>query len=233
MDEKKHPNSSESKRDQSTAESENPNMTRPILKRSKTRRWIYPALYLGAAAVIIGVVYAKTQSGGGATAPVVSPSVTDTGNPSPDTTQADTFIWPVNVAHKVTLGFFSADGTAKQQAAALVQYGGSYYAHKGVDIQSDTGTSFDVLAALAGKVTLVENNPLYGWTVEVTSNDGYVEKYESLGNVTVKTGDNVSQGETIGTSGTCRFEENQGNHLYFQVNQDGKLLNPLDLLPKE
>ncbi|MCY0888726.1 MAG: M23 family metallopeptidase [Alicyclobacillaceae bacterium] len=236
MDDKKHPTPSQGSHgtNDSAPEPEKPNLKAPVGKRTRTtrsRRWLYPALYLGAAAVIIGLVYAKTQFGGAA--PAVSPNAIDTNTTAP-TTAAETFVWPVGggTGFKVSLGYFEPNGSASEQAAALVKYDNSYYAHQGIDIKSDTAAAFNVTAALSGQVTKVEKNPLYGETVEISSPGGYVEKYESLGDVSVKQGEDVSQGEAIGTSGTCQFEEGQGNHLYFQVNQDGKVQNPMDLLPK-
>ena len=43
--------------------------------------------------------------------------------------------------------------------AAMVQYGDTFTPHMGVDFQDRMMQTFDVLAALSGKVTVVEKNP--------------------------------------------------------------------------
>lgn len=199
-------------------------------RRIFSKRWVYPAIYLGAAAIIIGLMYVKSQVG---TSPVTSNAVDATGT-DVGTSAAETFQWPVSSATqpKVTVGFFNAKGSTQQQAAALVFYDNGYYAHQGYDIQSQDKKPFAVVAALSGKVTAVSNNPLQGQIVEVTSAGGYVEEYESLGAVSVKAGDAVKQGQELGTAGTSEFEKSQGNHLYFQVSKDGAVVDPGSVLPK-
>ena len=60
-----------------------------------------------------------------------------------------------------------------------------------------------------------------------------ITTYESLSEVTVKKGDVVSQGQTIGKSGTNKIEKDLGNHLYFQVTKDDKVLNPENCYNKD
>ncbi|KPV42838.1 M23 family metallopeptidase [Alicyclobacillus ferrooxydans] len=206
-------------------------------RRIFSKRWVYPAIYLGAAALIIGLMYVKSQVG---SSPVTSNAV-ETGTTGQTTTTAatETFQWPVatNVSPKVTLGFFSDKGTQTQQAAALVHYDNGYYAHQGYDIQAADKKTFNVLAAVSGKVTSVDvgktTNPLYGNIVEVTSPNGYQVRYESLGSVSVKVGETVQQGQVLGTSGTSQFELSQGNHLYFAVYKNGVAVDPASVLPKQ
>jgi stage II sporulation protein Q len=232
MDENKHPNQpnaeKENHKGDPLAGKQGPKMKS---RRIFAKRWMYPAIYLGAAALIIGLMYIKSQTGA---SPVTSNAL-DEGNVSTGTTTAaETFTWPVaqNTQSKVSLGFFPDKGTQQQQAAAVVFYDNGYYPHEGYDIKSTTGSAFAVTAAVSGKVSAVTNNPLYGQTVEVQSN-GYTERYESLSNVKVKAGDTIQQGQVIGTSGTCEFEKSQGNHLYFAVYKDGQPVDPGTLLPKQ
>jgi len=201
-------------------------------RRMFSKRWVYPAIYLGAAAIIIGLMYVKSQSG---TSPVTSNAV-DTSTPGQTaTTAAETFSWPVaaSVNPKVTVGFFSAKASASEQAAALVYYDNGYYAHQGDDILAANHQAFNVEAALSGKVTAVTNDPVLGYVVEVTSPGGYVERYESLAaNPKVKVGDNIRLGQVIGTSGTSVMEKSQGNHVYFEIDKNGMAIDPATVLPK-
>ncbi len=206
-------------------------------RRLFSKRWAYPAIYLGAAAVIIGLMYVRTQSGA---VPATSPGV-DTGSTSTSQTAqtassqaAVSYRWPVvqGTQVKVTLGFFNPKGTAAEQAAALVSYDGGYYAHKGYDIQASNQQSFAVVAATSGKVVAVVNDPLKGQTVEIASSDGYTERYESLSSVKVKQGETVQTGQELGMSGTCQFEQAAGDHLYFAIYKGTTAVDPGTLLPK-
>lgn len=237
MDEK-HPTQSQSK-NENQVENGLSNLTKPATtaKRVTSKRWLYPSIYLGAAALIIGLMYVKSQM---ASSPTSSTDATDTGAAQTQTTTTtaaqESFEWPVGSGsggYKVTLGFFPEKGTPAEQAAALVMYDHTYYPHQGLDIKGNTAGTLNVTAAVSGKVTKVEDQPLMGKTVEVTSANGYVEDYESLGSIDVKEGQQVSQGQQIGTAGTSQFEPNQGNHLYFEVLQDGNPIDPTTLLPKQ
>jgi stage II sporulation protein Q len=231
MDEKKHPTQSQSKPEsQKDAELQSSQVRPTVVKRVISKRWLYPALYLGAAALIIGLVYAKSQM---SSSPTVSTG-TDTGS-TQTAVASESFVWPVAAGtnYKVSLGFFPEKGTPQEQAQYLVEYDNTYYPHQGVDIKSSQGTAFDVTAALSGKVASVVNDPLRGTTVTIQSDKGYVESYESLGSVTVKQGDAIKQGTIIGKSGSCEMEKSQGNHLYFEVLQNSKLVNPTTVLPKQ
>ncbi|MCL6454628.1 MAG: M23 family metallopeptidase [Alicyclobacillus sp.] len=205
-------------------------------RRIFSKRWVYPAIYLGAAAIIIGLMYLKSQAG---SSPVTSNAV-DEGvtQGQTATTTTETFAWPVaaSAQPKVTVGFFSSKATQQEQAAALIYYDNGYYPHQGYDIQAANKSTFNVQAALSGKVTAVmtgsKKDPLMGNVIEITSPNGYVTKYESLGSVNVKVGDTVRQGQVIGTSGTSVMEQSQGNHLYFEIDKNGAPVDPGTVLPK-
>jgi stage II sporulation protein Q len=201
-------------------------------RRVLSKRWVYPAIYLGAAALIIGLMYVKSQMGASPT----STGTVDEGTSSvPTTTQAtEQWVWPAakDTQTKVTVGFFPVQGSAQQQAGALVFYDNGYYPHDGIDIKATNGQPFNVVAALSGRVTDVSDNPLYGKTVEVQCANGYTVRYASLDQVNVQKGDTVQQGQVIGRSGTCQFEAGQGNHLFFQVKKDGQPVDPNSVLPR-
>jgi len=233
MDEKKHPNSSQSERENQKVGGAGKTTTPSVANRSVfSKRWLYPAIYLGAAALIIGLMYVKSQ---------VSTAPTAAGiDNAPTTAQAtnqpvETFAWPVaqGTAAKVTLGAFPLHGTAAQQAAALVNYDNSYTPHKGLDIKADSGSAFTATASVSGTVTAVDKNPLEGWIVQVNSADGYQEEYESLADASVHVGQAVQQGQAVGTTGSNLYEANQGNHLFFEVMKAGEYVDPSSLVKSQ
>lgn len=235
MDDKKKSSPSQASKETHKAP-ENPikaGMPRTNSRRVFSKRWMYPAVYLGAAALIIGLMYARSQMGGGTT------STQGAGAQPTGATVAENYSWPVQsgVTPKVSLGFTDSKATAKVQSASLVFYDNAFYPHNGVDIASSNGKQFEVSASVSGKVTDVVDSgndaALYGKTVKVQSPDGYVEVYQSLDSTSVKKGDQIQQGQTIGMSGMCKFEPKAGNHVYFEVDKDNAPVNPMSLLPKQ
>ena len=107
---------------------------------------------------------------------------------------------------------------------------GDWRTHDGVDISASAGTA--VLAACAGTVAGIEDDPLMGTTVTISHAGGYQTVYASLQeHPSVEIGDSVSAGQTIGTVGdTAAAEAAQGPHLHFSVTKDGDVVDPDDFL---
>ena len=102
--------------------------------------------------------------------------------------------------------------------------------HNGVDIAAEAGTK--VCAAADGTVYTVYEDDTMGTTVVITHEDGYTTRYSSLSaEVSVKAGDTVQAGQTIGTVGnTALLETAIGDHLHFSVSCDGDIIDPADFL---
>lgn len=98
--------------------------------------------------------------------------------------------------------------------------------HTGIDIKADK-TSV-IKAAADGIVTSILNDPRYGLTVVISHDEGYETIYSNLLTAEfVVEGEEVKQGQTIGTAGnTASFESGMESHLHFEIMQDGKYLNP-------
>ena len=107
---------------------------------------------------------------------------------------------------------------------------GDWRTHDGVDISASAGTA--VLAACAGTVAGIEDDPLMRTTVTISHAGGYQTVYASLQeHPSVEIGDSVSAGQTIGTVGdTAAAEAAQGPHLHFSVTKDGDVVDPDDFL---
>ncbi|MEY8387055.1 M23 family metallopeptidase [Oscillospiraceae bacterium 38-13] len=102
--------------------------------------------------------------------------------------------------------------------------------HDGVDISAAPGTT--VLAATAGTVSSVEDDPLMGTTVVIAHEGGYETTYANLqAKPTVLPGDLVTAGQIIGAVGTTAAAESaQSPHLHFSVTRDGETVNPEEFL---
>lgn len=102
--------------------------------------------------------------------------------------------------------------------------------HDGVDISAKPGAP--VLAATAGTVSSVEDDPLMGTTVVIDHEGGYTTTYANLqAKPTVQPGDLVTAGQIIGAVGTtASAEAAQSPHLHFSVARDGEAVDPGEFL---
>lgn len=99
--------------------------------------------------------------------------------------------------------------------------------HKGIDIAGPS--DYSILAADSGKVTYAGWINGYGKTIKLDHNNGYITQYAHLNSINVNVGDVVSAGDNIGVMGSTG--RSTGIHLDFEVYLNGKLLNPVDVLP--
>ena len=98
--------------------------------------------------------------------------------------------------------------------------------HTAIDIKADK-TSV-IKSAADGIVRSIINDPRYGLTVIVEHDDGYETVYSNLLTAEfVVEGEEIKQGQTIGTAGnTASFESNMECHLHFELLKNGKYLDP-------
>ncbi|MNE67260.1 Stage II sporulation protein Q [compost metagenome] len=85
---------------------------------------------------------------------------------------------------------------------------------------------------MGGKVTRVEEVPLLGFVVEITHANNLKTVYESVADVKVKQDAEVKQGDVIANAGRNEIEKDLGNHVHFAVYENGELVNPTTVLPK-
>lgn len=102
--------------------------------------------------------------------------------------------------------------------------------HNGIDIAAEAGTK--VCAAADGEVYTVYDDETMGMTVVIRHENGYTTKYSSLAEtVSVKPGDQVTMGQTIGEVGnTALLESALGDHIHFGVTCNGENVDPNDFL---
>ena len=98
--------------------------------------------------------------------------------------------------------------------------------HTAIDIKADK-TSV-IKSAADGIVRSIVNDPRYGLTVIIEHDDGYKTVYSNLLTAEfVVEGEEVKQGQTIGTVGnTAAFESEMDCHLHFELLKDGEYVDP-------
>lgn len=125
---------------------------------------------------------------------------------------------------KILQGFYDYRDDTSKQENSIIYYGNTYMQNSGVDYGYKD--EFEVLSILDGTVSEVSEDDLMGKTVKIKHSNNLISVYQSLGDVSVKEGDNISSGFIIGKSGKSTINEELGNHLHFEIYYDGEVLNP-------
>ena len=133
----------------------------------------------------------------------------------------------------VTVGksYYDYKGEEKAQINSILKHDNTYTQNTGIDYVSEN--TFDVVAILDGSVTDVKDDETTGKSVEIKHENGLISIYQSLSEIKVKKGDIITQGQVIGISGTNELDKDLGNHLHFEIYENGSSVNPDNYLNKE
>ena len=203
-------------------------------KRRRLRKYVIPTICLMLVCTILFSSYKMYQilTAG---VPIIDPSPKDTTS-EVNNSQNDTNITPtVSVSKTIirpytstdvsaTIPYYNIDGTNDEQAAALIYYEGIYMQNTGVLYTSNN--TFDVVSILDGTVKNIKEDSLMGNIVEIEHTNNLTTVYQSLGEVKVKVGDTVKQGDIIATSGQNKIATDTSNALHFEVFYKGEVFNP-------
>ncbi len=110
------------------------------------------------------------------------------------------------------------------QENAIIKHDNTYIQNTGIDYVGNN--IFDVVAILDGTVEKIVEDDSTGKTIEIKHGDNSISIYGSLSEIIVKKGDTVNQGQQIGKSGTNELDKEMGNHLHFEVYNNGQNMNP-------
>ncbi len=123
------------------------------------------------------------------------------------------FIWPLNTTIRITSYFGPSHPL-------------------GIDFGLSHAPGTLVMAVMPGKVTFAGGDACcsYGYYVIVDHGNGLKTLYAHLRSISVSVGQTVSQGQTLGPSGTTGYST--GVHLHFEVHKNGVRVNPLQYLPQ-
>lgn len=129
-----------------------------------------------------------------------------------------------NETVKVLKGYYDRSDDAKIQEKALIYYQNTYMPNTGILYSSNE--SFDVISVLDGKVEDVKTDNLIGNIVTIKHSNNLFTSYQSLNEVMVSVGDEIKQGDLIGTSGPNQITPDSENMLLFEVVYNGVNINP-------
>ncbi len=107
-----------------------------------------------------------------------------------------------------------------------------YRTHSGIDIVSAEGNP--VISSEAGKIISVDDDPLWGRTVQIEHANGMISCYKNLADITpegIEVGSYVNAGGIIGSIGsTALVEIGEEPHLHFEVILNGIAVNPMEYI---
>jgi len=210
------------------------------IQRFFKKRWVYPAVYILAAAIILSsfLWFQSRDEDSKDENPVGYEEHSGRGQRDGEAvetgTNVENFKWPVSNVNEVEVvtPFYDAAKSAEEQEAAILYYGNSFQPNTGIAIRAKNGETFNVLAAMSGQVKLVEQDSVLGNIVVIEHADGIETRYQALSEVLVKKGDKVNQGQVIGKAGQSLINQDAGIHVHFEIRNNDVPVNPLDYFEK-
>ena len=99
--------------------------------------------------------------------------------------------------------------------------------HEGLDFSAEAGTP--VLATAPGQVVRSEWDPNFGNVIEIKHAENFLTRYAHLSKRHVTANTQVNTQTLIGAVGSTG--RSTGPHLHYEIYQNGKVLNPMKVLP--
>ncbi len=198
------------------------------MKHRKLKGYVLPTLYVIVLIVIFGAVSLVSSL------MQVNPSylysvnvLKDISMPVVETLEEDKQIVRPYTSDSVRIKtyFYDVDGTIEEQQQSLIYFENTYMKNTGVLYQDDQ--VFDCVAVLGGTVLNIKEDNILGNVVEIEHTPNLRTIYYSLGEINVKVGEVLSQGDLIGVSGENNITDSSSN-LLFEVYYNGTLINPED-----
>lgn len=122
----------------------------------------------------------------------------------------------------------SAGYPLPQTTTVVLPYGwqvnpktGQAFFHSGVDFLAAVGTPVKAIAA--GTVVFAGEQGSYGKLVIINHNGGLQSRYANLSTIKVSTGQQVKQGDLLGTVGQTGQPDAQQPHLHFEIRSSSPL----------
>lgn len=128
-------------------------------------------------------------------------------------------------------GYYDYKADEDSQLSSIVKHDNTYIQNTGIDYVGEN--TFDVVSILNGTVINVKDDEELGKSVEIKHDNGMISIYQSLSEVYVTKDAIVTQGLVIGKSGENKLDKDLGNHLHFEIYENGGEVNPLNYLNTE
>lgn len=199
------------------------------------KKWFFPAVYITVAAILLTVVvwYQNMDN--------QIPDAEENQEASDHYTsdlydedaqsvmeQTENIKMPVNDQEKaeIVTKFYDATADQEDRENALVFHNNRYHQSTGIDITLGTDEGFDVVASLSGKVEEVKTDPVLGNIISLSHGEDVMTYYASMDEISPDVGDEVKQGDVLGTAGNNLIGKDIGPHIHFELRKSDKTLNP-------
>src|SRR5699024_3996226 len=142
--------------------------------------------------------------------------------------QSENIKMPVTDQEKaeIVTKFYDASAEQEDKENALVFHNNRYYQSTGIDITLEEDESFDVVASLSGQVEDVNEDPIPGNVVTLSDGSDVMTYYASMDDIKKEVGDEVKQGDELGTAGNNLLGKDIGPHVHLELRKSGQSLNP-------
>ncbi len=134
---------------------------------------------------------------------------------------------PYTVEAAIVLDFY--DGEASD-VPSMTKFEGTYRGNQGIDYGFNK-EEFDVTAIFSGKVVDVKDDPLFGHSCTIQSDDLLIT-YQSLKEVRFQVNDEVKQGDAISLASTNIYNKDLGNHVHIVVEKGKQFIDPETIYDK-
>lgn len=199
-----------------------------MMKKLKLRPFVLPSIYLVlVVSLLLGALYsynvASEDNSYEEDLNYVSGGIFS--NDTPVVSTGKVIIKPYSSEDvKVAKYFYEKDEKEEKQKDSIVYYGNTYIQNSGIDYVSEK--EYDVMAVLDGTVSSIKEDELLGKTIEIKHENKLVSIYQGVGNILVKEGDVISQGQVVAKSGDSTLNDVLGKHLHFELIYNGQVVNP-------
>ena len=196
--------------------------------------WFWPAVYAGGAVLLAAMLFGynalvtEVEE-----APLPDLAQVEPGPVVETNARTETMKYPFKEENlnkvQILQEFYEVNADPEMREKALMVFNQSFTTSSGVSIGMN-GEEFEVVAALSGKVVEVKLDEFTGNKIILEHPDGKQTHYSSVKDILVKKGDQVSQGQAIGTATQNEWNPSAGVHMHFEVLVDGAYVNPKSLL---
>lgn len=205
---------------------------KPSQKPVMQRRWFWPAVYGGMAVMIVAVIFSfnalyESQNEQELMEEVSAPSDQSIVPTTATVTETLKYPFKEEYLNEVTVlqDFYDVSKDEATRENSLLVFNQVFTTSTGVSIAINS-EPFEVVAAMSGEVTEVKMDAFTGNSITLTHPNGMQTRYNSVADILVKQGDQVSQGDQLATSQENEWNPNIGVHLHFEVMEDGVLVDP-------
>ena len=202
----------------------------PSQKPFMERPWFWPVIYTSMALMIVGVIISfnrfyesQQEQQSLQETPVAEENLLAT------STKQETLKYPFKEEYlsevSILQDFYDLNNDEATRENALLVFNQLYTTSTGIAIAMNS-EPFEVVAAMSGTVSQVKMDAFTGNTITIDHPNGMQTKYQSVADILVKEGDEVAQGDQIATAQENEWNQAAGVHLFFEVKEQGVLVNP-------